>query len=338
MRRHPRPSIEDRQQIAGRGGSRPVECDGSDSHAHAAQPSNDPCAAINTRARRGCSGSRCICLPSGVNCRLRSRRAARATTSPTRSDRRVGRSNHSNDVRVRAPRQDRQQRRGQIDAMNLGFAMRPQPIARVPQSADDAGPEPRGAAGPLIGAVERDSLGRQRIDAAFGIVARDLLQAGVDHRRDAGDGQRRLGDVGRRRSLARRAAVRRGAKRGILTGGVERAVQRHEHRRRAFAAIASAAADRRRDLSRARQEAQHIARACAAAPGAVRRDRFAGRIFDRHRMQRARNVDDRTAAEESPQTGSGSSVADMTRIRRSGRASHACLASARPRSAWTLRS
>ena len=96
--------------------------------------------------------------------------------------------------------------------MNLGFAMRPQPIARVPQSPHDAGPEPRGAAGALIGAVERDALGRQRIDAAFVVVARDLLQARVDHRRHTADRQRRLRDVGRdddppSRSRRRRAGA-----------------------------------------------------------------------------------------------------------------------------------
>ena len=58
------------------------------------------------------------------------------------------------------------------------------------------GPEPRGPAGALIGAVERDALGRQRIDAAIRIVARDLLQSGIDHRRYAVDRQRCFRDVG----------------------------------------------------------------------------------------------------------------------------------------------
>ena len=60
--------------------------------------------------------------------------------------------------------------------MNLGLAMRPQPVPRVPQAAHQSGAEPRGPAGPLIGAVECDALGRERIDAAIRVVAGDFLQ------------------------------------------------------------------------------------------------------------------------------------------------------------------
>ena len=59
--------------------------------------------------------------------------------------------------------------------MNLGLAMRPQPIARIPQPSNEPRTEAGSAAGTLIGAIERDALGREGIDAAIRIVAGDLL-------------------------------------------------------------------------------------------------------------------------------------------------------------------
>ncbi len=71
---------------------------GSDSQAHAAQPSNDPPAAIRTRANRGGSGRRCICRPSGV---IWSRSSAPSRSSSVMAEAMRasdGRSNHSNVV------------------------------------------------------------------------------------------------------------------------------------------------------------------------------------------------------------------------------------------------
>ena len=134
-----------------------------------------------------------------------------------------------------APRQDREQRRGQVDAMNLGFAMRPQPIARVPQPPRRARPEPGGAAGALIGAVQRDALGRQGIDAAIRIVAATFCSPRVDHRRYAAHGQRRLRDVGgdddpAPRGRRRQRAILRARRRAIR--GAAPAPHRAGERRR----------------------------------------------------------------------------------------------------------
>ncbi len=90
----------------------------------------------------------------------------------------------------RAPRQDRQDWRGQINASNLSLSVRTQPITRIPQSPRDAWTKARRSSGTLIGAVERDAFGRQGIDAPFGVVARDLVEAGIDHCGDARNGQR----------------------------------------------------------------------------------------------------------------------------------------------------
>ncbi len=99
-------------------------------------------------------------------------------------------------ARIAAPGDDVERGARQIDAVNLRLAMRAQAIARVPQAPHHAGRQASGAPGPLIRGVGRDALGLEAVDAAVGVVARDLLQAGVDHRRHARHRQRRLGDVG----------------------------------------------------------------------------------------------------------------------------------------------
>ena len=94
-----------------------------------------------------------------------------------------GRSNHSNVARIAAPRDDVEHRARQIDAVNLRLAMRPQPVARIPQPQHDARRQAPGAAGALIGRVGGDALGLEAVDAALGVVPRDLVQPGVDDRR-----------------------------------------------------------------------------------------------------------------------------------------------------------
>ena len=63
------------------------------------------------------------------------------------------------------------------------------------------------------------------VDAAIGVVARDLLQSGVDHRRHAGHRQRRLRDVGGDDDSPS-SEVAESAR--ILRGRVERSVQRNK--------------------------------------------------------------------------------------------------------------
>src|SRR5688500_9224289 len=80
--------------------------------------------------------------------------------------------------------------------MNLRLAMRAQPVGAIPQPAYASGAETAGAAGTLIGGVRRNALQLERVDAAIGVVARDLLPAAVDDASDVWHRQRRFRDVG----------------------------------------------------------------------------------------------------------------------------------------------
>ena len=130
-------------------------------------------------------------------------RAVPAASSRRRAPRRAA----ARTIRACAGRRPTRGRRGQrsIDRCG-GSPVRdgPQPIARIPQPPDDARRNASGAAGPLVGGIGGNALGLQAVDAALGVVARDLVQAGIDDRRDARNGERRLGDVGRDDDAARR--------------------------------------------------------------------------------------------------------------------------------------
>ena len=155
--------------------------------------------------------------------------------------------------RIAAPRDDVEHRRRQIDAVDVGLAVGPQAIARVPETPDGSVRDASRAAGALVGGVGGDAFGLERVDAALGVVARDLLQSGVDDARHAGNRQRCLGDVRR----DDHAAASGRPERRVLRVGVERPVQRqHVHRR--INADANLA-DRAIDLPRARQKAQNAA-------------------------------------------------------------------------------
>ena len=53
-------------------------------------------------------------------------------------------------VRIASPAKNVEYRRRQVDPVNVRFTMRPQPVARVPQSSDGAWPDAAGSAGALI--------------------------------------------------------------------------------------------------------------------------------------------------------------------------------------------
>ena len=272
---------------------------GSDSHAHAAQPSNDPRGG-NQHARQPWLQRQSLHLPAERRDLAVLNRAKPLEQRHRRGDA-IGvwriEPLERCPAAIPTPGSTSSGRR-QIDAMNLRLAMRPQPIARVPEPPHDARPEPAGAAGALIGAVERDAFGGERIDAAIGVVARDLLQAGVDHRRTRPAPSARFRRCSSRRSpRARRVVVRR--QRRILIAGVERTVQRRPARRHCDRAIGSHAAIAAAISRAPGRKHRTLPRRCTAAAGASAvRDRFAGPVFDRHRMQRARDVDDRAAAEK----------------------------------------
>ena len=166
-----------------------------------------------------------------------------------------------------------------------------------------------------------------------GIVARDLLQAGVDDGGDVRDGHRRLRDVGRDDDPP---PGRRGEARDPARLRIERSVQRHDSATRRHAPAWRSSTARRISAAPGRKQRTPPGRAPAArAPrrrpaASARYETSSGNTRPGTSMigQPPRNADDRRR----------SSVADMTTIRRSSRASHACLASASARSAWTLRS
>ncbi len=193
MSRHRSRTVSRSDVVAG---AEPLSLVGSASHAHARQTSTAPNPSRKIRAMRGGSGD-VLHLFADMRDAAGLDRAKLSQQLERRG----------NPIRRRAIEplevlqaatcgENREHQRRQVDAMNLGLAMRPQPIARIPQPSHEPGTEAGGAAGALIGAVERDALGREGIDAAIGVVAGDLLQSGIDHRRHATDGQRRFRDVG----------------------------------------------------------------------------------------------------------------------------------------------
>jgi hypothetical protein len=167
----------------------------------------------------------------------------------------------------------------------------PQAIARIPEARDVAGTEPRRAAGALIGAIERDAFGRQRIDGAAGVVARHLLESGIDHRRHARDGQRRFRDVG---GDDHPPAIGWPEHR-VLFVSRQRSMQWHE-RDVVADGRCRRARDRLFDLSHSGQEAQHVARCPRQHLVDRLRHRPRRSVLDGERMQRARHVDDRAVA------------------------------------------
>ena len=88
--------------------------------------------------------------------------------------------------------------------MNLRLSSRPEPIARIPQTAYDARGLAAGAACALIRAVLRDSLELEAVDRSLGIVARHLVESCVDDGGDARHGDGGFRDIRRNDDAAPR--------------------------------------------------------------------------------------------------------------------------------------
>ena len=159
--------------------------------------------------------------------------------------------------RIAAPREHVEQRARQIDPVDVGFPVRPKLRGLMPQAPRDAGPETRRPARALVGGVARDPFRLEAVDRAIRIVARDFVDARVDDRRDAGNRQRRFGDVRREDD----PAVRDGRKGAILFGGLERSVKRDDLDRRSFrTGDARDLRCRPAYLRRAGKKTQHLSR------------------------------------------------------------------------------
>ena len=194
---------------------------------------------------------------------------------------------------IATPRNHVERRRRQIDAMDLCLAMRAESIAGVPESPYDPRGETPGAARPLVGGIGGDPLRFEAVDSAVGVVAGHLVEAAVDHRRHAWNGQRGLRQIGRHDN----AASSRRSERAILRVGVERSVQRH-HLDVGAGKLLLQMLDGALDLRRAGKKAQDLTvRLRQRVSGGIRH-RFAGRVLDGDRVQPARHVDDGATVEK----------------------------------------
>ena len=147
------------------------------------------------------------------------------------------------------------------------------------------------AAGPLVGGGLADRLDRQPLHLGAHRVAADPRDAGVDDVADAGDGQRRLGDVGGEHDAAHDRGV--AGEDLVLVGRAEAGVERDD-----LEAVTLERVERVGgvpDLPLARQEDEHVARSLGRQLadrvedrlGLVALDRLAVLVVLRQLQQRA---------------------------------------------------
>ena len=224
-----------------------------------------------------------------------------------------------------APLREVEHQRGQIggEDFRLGVGGERRGLRLVPQPVADAGLGAAGAAAALIDRGARGAHGLQPRQADVGLVARHPRQAGIDHDADALDGQRGLGDRGRQHHLA--LALRRRRDGAVLHGGVERAEQRHDldrsHRESARRENSACGGFRRHPAgtpapSRDRRAAPSRSHPPSAARAA---HRPCGRDSASRPERRGLRWQSTGASPSSLPTRAPSSVADITRMRRSSR-------------------
>ena len=293
-------------------------------------------------ARRAADGaaSGAAAWPSGVrrsDRRLGRRRALRrasaAASAPRRARRAGGASNHSS-VRGSPPQARTSSTvAGEIDARDLRLAMRPQPIARVPQPHGDARP-PSGRRGRRADRPSPVRCARSRGCRSRGPRRSARPCAGRCRRRRSRPGTVSVVSAmlvaritrGRRSARARRPARRRPGRRAAAGPATPARRQRRE----------PSAARRISGAPGRKQSTRPASRASASRSRRVRGDARPVADLERVTAGPARRRPD--SRRETRRRGPASIVADITTSRRSSRASHAWRASARPRSAWMLRS
>ena len=154
-----------------------------------------------------------------------------------------------------APFRAVEQQARKIGGADLGLGERRQALRLplVPQAIADAGPGSAGAAPPLIGGGTGHTHGLQSGDAHVRLETWNAREAAVDDHAHALDGDRCLGNRGRKHHLAK--AVGRRLQRQVLRLHVHRAVEGSEHDRRVADALGQSLLDPP-DLGLAGQERQ----------------------------------------------------------------------------------
>jgi hypothetical protein len=87
--------------------------------------------------------------------------------------------------RIGAPREQVEYWTGKIDPRDLWLAMRAKSRTGIPESSNDAGPEPRRTACALVRRIHRDAFEREPVDATLCVVTRDFHQPCIDNSGDA---------------------------------------------------------------------------------------------------------------------------------------------------------
>ena len=125
---------------------------------------------------------------------------------------------------IAAPGQDVEDGARKIDAMDLGFTVRPKTIERIPEPDGSSTGLTAGPSSALIRGILRDSFGGQAVDGAVCIVSGDLVKTAIDHSSHAGNRNRRFRDVGGDDDPPR--CFVSGTERAVLFVGTEPAVER----------------------------------------------------------------------------------------------------------------
>ena len=304
----------------------------SPSTAHAAAARAPPPATSRTRARRGCSGSRCMASPSGVS--------RPPDTAPSRSRRRHRRREPSRGRRLEPLERPRRRRptpapRGAGPARStrsISGSRRGRRRSRASQSRTTR-PGPVRPARPARCSAESAGCAPARAGRARAPGRSAAPCAGPSRSRRSRP--RRSATSRRRSSRGSPCARARGRERDVLLLGRERAVQR-QHPRAGESAASSACARRISGAPGRKHRTCPPALARTARTASARRQRAA--------RTRPRPGTDGPAPRSpgsrrgSARPGPASSVADITSSRRSSRARHACRAKASARSACRLRS
>ena len=156
----------------------------------------------------------------------------------------------------RAPARELESERCEIGIQNLRWGGRAEPglCAFAPGAVADTGRGAPGSAPALLGGSARDTLRLQATHAGDWVEARAPHQTRINHYAHAGNGETRLGDVGREHHFAQ--AAFEGRESGVLRFGRQVAEQRHHRNGAKWCGLQQRL--HAADFAAARQKHQHI--------------------------------------------------------------------------------